>query len=186
MRTWGWIFCLLALPALASGQSLAETAQKERQRREKLHKEGVAARTVTDDDLSSAKGELANQPGAAESEAEKPAERKASESAGRSEDSARRAEENERKRKESYWRTRAAEARRRLAVAEARYRDLDRQIRIGQPLRYDENGRRTIYSQQQMKEMADEAEAELAEAKQALDDLLEAARHAGALPGWLR
>ncbi len=185
MRTWGWILCLLALPALASGQSLAETAQKEQKRREKLHKEGVAARTVTDDDLSSANGELANQPGAA-SEAEKPLEEKASGPAGRVKASPKRAEERERERKEDYWRARVAQARRRLAVAEARYRDLDRQIRIGQPLQYDENGRRVIYSQQQMKMMADAAEAELAEARKALDDLLEEARHAGALPGWLR
>jgi len=59
-------------------------------------------------------------------------------------------------------------------------------IRIGQPAMYDENGKRVIYSMQRMKSMADEAQAELEAAKQALDALLDEARRAGALPGWLR
>jgi hypothetical protein len=43
-----------------------------------------------------------------------------------------------------------------------------------------------MYSARQLKQMADRAQAELAEAQKALDDLLEQARRAGALPGWLR
>ena len=59
-------------------------------------------------------------------------------------------------------------------------------IRLGQPAKYDENGRRVIYSIHQMKAMADEAAAEIRQAQEALDDLLDEARRAGALPGWLR
>jgi hypothetical protein len=50
----------------------------------------------------------------------------------------------------------------------------------------DESGRVSILSPQQMKEMADRAEAEVAEAKKALDDLHEEARRARVPPGWLR
>jgi hypothetical protein len=51
---------------------------------------------------------------------------------------------------------------------------------------YDANGLRVIYSQQQMKVMADAAQIHIEAARKDLDDLLDQARRAGALPGWLR
>jgi hypothetical protein len=50
----------------------------------------------------------------------------------------------------------------------------------------DENGRRVIYSNQQLKAKADQAQAELAAAQGAMESLLDEARRKGALPGWLR
>jgi hypothetical protein len=183
MRSLGLALCLLALPALAVGQSLGEVARKERERREKLEKEGKAARTLTEEDLASAKGGLANEPDPSAGETEEPQRTprpsKARASRGRSAAPAAASQEE-------YWRGRVGQARNRVEQAERRYRSLDRMIRIGQPARYDENGKRVIHSQQRMKAMADEAEADLRDAEKALEDLLEEARKAGALPGWLR
>jgi hypothetical protein len=54
---------LLLLPALAWGQSLAEVAQKEKERRKQNEAKGVKARVVTEEDLKAGKGQLANDPG---------------------------------------------------------------------------------------------------------------------------
>src|ERR1700730_10205735 len=60
---WGGILvCLLALPALAGGQSLGEVAKKEHDRRDKLRKTGVSTRTFAEEDLATTKGRLANDP----------------------------------------------------------------------------------------------------------------------------
>jgi hypothetical protein len=187
VRAWGLTLLVLSLPALAMGQSLGEAARQERERREKLRREGPPARVVTDEDLKTTKGRLANEPNAAEAKA-------APDDAGRRKEEARRApaarridsSRTESEQKEAYWRARAGAARDRLRAAERRYMDLDRMIRFGQPEGHDENGRSYIYSQQRMKALADEAEAELATARKALEDLEAEARHAGALPGWLR
>jgi hypothetical protein len=163
---------LLALPALALGQSLAEAARKEKARRDEVRKTGPPTRVVTEEELKTTRGQPVPPESPAASKPPSPPPL----------DSSR----QERAQKEAYWRTRGAEARQRLAVAEQRYAELDRMIRIGQPARFDENGRRYIVSQQRMKVLADEAEAEVANAKKALEDLDDAARRAGALPGWLR
>jgi hypothetical protein len=59
-------------------------------------------------------------------------------------------------------------------------------IRIGQPARYDANGRRVMYSIHQLKQMADVAAAELASAQTALENVLEEGRRSSIPPGWLR
>jgi hypothetical protein len=186
MRTWGLVLCLLALPALALGQSLAEAARKERERREKLRKSGTAARTVTEEELASAKGQLANEPEKAPPATDAKAAETSGESGQPRKATPQPSEEQVRKAQEAQWRGRAAEARRRIDLAEARHLELQSQILFGQPEMMDESGRVTIHSPQQMKEMADQAEAEVAEAKKALDDLLEEARRARVPPGWLR
>jgi hypothetical protein len=183
-RTWGLALLVLALPALTLGQSLGQAARKERERRDRLRREGPPARVISEEDLKATKGRLANDADASESQAN-PEDEDHKDEARRPPAVPIDSSQVERE-KEAHWRARAAQARRRLAQAEARYRELDRMIRFGQPWTVDEDGIRRIYSQQRMKAFADEAEAEVAKARKALEDMEEEARHAGALPGWLR
>ncbi len=176
---------LLALPSLTLGQSLADAARKEKERRDQARRTGGPTRVIPEEELKTTKGHLANEPAPSESPADQSPEEKRTRASKPPSpppvDSS-----QEQKQKEAYWRTRSAEARPRLAAAEERYGDLDRMIRIGQPAMYDKNGRRYIVSQQRMKATADEAEAEVANAKKALEELEDEARRAWALPGWLR
>jgi hypothetical protein len=179
MKVWGMLLCLLALPALAGGQSLAEVARKERERREKLRKAGASARKVTEEDLAAPKGELANDPEA--TPAGKSAARPTSRTRSRAS-----AEAAAREKAETQWRGRAAKARARVEEAQRRYDRLNRWIRLGQPAKYTEDGQRVIYSARQLKKMADKAQADVEAAEQAFEDLREEARRAGVPPGWLR
>jgi hypothetical protein len=186
---WAVLAGALLVTTTASAQSLGDAAAKERERRDKVHANAPPSRTVTDEELASNKGKLANEPDPVPPQASEPV-------AIRSEDpeASGRAgsgipgfiEAQQPVKDESYWRARAAEAHNRIAMAQRRYDSLQRQILFGQPERYDESGQRVIYSIQTMKQKADAAEAELKAAQQALEDLDQEARRAGALPGWLR
>jgi len=190
MKPWAAWIGLLALAGLAGAQSLGDAARKERERRDKVRETQPSARTLTDDDLASTKGALANDPEAAPpqtTEAEEGGESSASGGPPTSRglrqavpDAVPPAGGEE------HWRARAAQARGRIAEAQRRNEAFQRMIRFGQPARYDETGRRVIFSVERMKEKADAAEAELRAAEKALEDLLEEGRKAGALPGWLR
>jgi hypothetical protein len=187
MKSWFALVGLLALAQLAGAQSLGDAARKERERREGLGKAGAAARTLTDADLASARGTLAT--GASESEEESAPDAEEPPQEGRPASKAPSREGPEAMapaRGEEYWRGRVNEAQARIEAARQRYDILQRMIVIGQPAQYNENGQRVIYSIYQMKEKADAAETELRAAEKALEDLFEEARHAGALPGWLR
>jgi len=178
MKVWGMLLCLFALPALAGGQSLAEIARKERERREKLRKAGASARKVTEEDLAAPKGELANDP--EKTPAAKPAARPTSRTRSRAN-----AEAAAREKAETQWRGRAAKAQARIDEAQLRCDKYERWIHLGQPAQY-QDGRRVAYSIHQLKKMADEAQADLKAAEEAFEDLREEARRAGVPPGWLR
>lgn len=182
---------LTVLPALAHGQSLADAARKENDRRDKLRKAGVSSRTFTEEDLATTKGRVANdsreQAGTRwEGDAAKRTAAAKSQPAAIGPEGASSNESGRAETKEQYWRARFAEARDRVENVRARNDQFQRMIRLGQPAHYDANGRRVIYSIHQMKAMADAAAAELASAEAALENLLEEGRRAGALPGWLR
>jgi hypothetical protein len=179
-RTWSGAVLVLALPALALGQSLGEAAKKERERRDKLRQGGAGARTLTEDDLATTKGALANDPKA------KAPESAAPEKGGRASGTSGEGAGDSSKSGEEYWRGRARAARGRVADAQRRCDAFQRMIRLGQPASFDENGRRVIYSVQQLKTMADAADSELLAAQAALEATLEEGRRAGAQPGWLR
>jgi hypothetical protein len=184
------VLCLLALPAFPAGQSMGDTARKERERRAKLKPAEAAAQPISEKDLAATTGRLANDPEETPSpsasasptgEASGPGfgaglGTQASDAGGpgASADA------------ETYWRRRVGQARGRVAEAQAKHDAMQRMVHLGQPAMYNEDGRRVMYSAQQLKQMADRAQAEVAEAQKALDDLLEQARRAGALPGWLR
>jgi hypothetical protein len=178
------VICLVVLPVVAAGQSLGEAAKKERERRDKLRRAGVTTRTLTEEDVATTKGRLANDPN------EQPAS-EAGDTA-KSEDGPVASaletvpEDAPSGRGEGYWRARVASARARVANVQHRHDTLQAIIRLGQPAAYDENGKRVIYSIHQLKAKADVAAAELASAQKALEAVLEDARRSGALPGWLR
>ncbi len=191
MSRWACIVAGLAiLPALVAGQSLGDAAKKENDRRDKLRKAGVTSRTLTEEDLATTKGRLANDPREqtgtrADGDGTK-REATASRRVVSAPDGALSGDSDRSDEKEQYWRGRAAEARARVEDAQRRNDALERMIRLGQPAHYDANGRRVIYSTHQMKSMADAAAAELASAQAALENVLEEGRRAGAQPGWLR
>lgn len=178
------LICLVALPALAGGQSLGEAAKKERDRRDKLRQAGVTTRTLTQEDVAATKGRLANdpneQPAASDGQTAKKVDRPVASAIETA------PEEVSSGTGEEYWRGRVASARARVRDAQLRHEAFQAIIRLGQPAAYDENGRRVIYSIHQLKVKADAAAAELASAQKTLESLLEEGRRSGALPGWLR
>jgi len=185
MNSWRALLCLLALPALAGAQSLGDTARKERDRREKLRQTGASSRELTEADLATTKGQLANDPNAEAAQTgsgEVSQKGRATTSGQQRTGSGAISSESG----EEYWRDQVAVARSRVAEADRRNLALQRQILFGQPVRYDANGKKVIYSIHTMKKRADAAAAELAAAKQELEDVLEEGRRAGAQPGWLR
>jgi len=181
-RSWRTLVCVIALATPAVGQSLGDAAKKERDRLEKLRAAGGNARTLTEHDLATTKGALANDP-------------KADKATGNTGEGSQRAagaplpnvpDPAPSKNGEEYWRSRVTAARGRVAAAQRRLDALQAMIRLGQPVRHDANGGLVIYSPTKMKEMADAAAAELTSAQTALDGVLEEGRRSGALPGWLR
>lgn len=181
MRSSIALLCMLVLSAPAGAQSLGDVARKERERRDKLGQTEAPSRTVTDEDLASNKGTLANDPRAAPAQTREGEDKEASDRERRPV-----TDTTPPANGEDYWRGRVAEARGRVEEARQRHDSLQLQIRIGQPAQYDANGGRVMYSLHQMKERADAVEAELRAAETALEDLYQEARRAGALPGWLR
>jgi hypothetical protein len=179
------LVCLVVLPPLTAGQSLGDAAKKERDRRDKV-REGVGSvRTLTEEDLATTKGTLANDPKAVPTKVDDGGSSKPDGGAATRGASAAAADEASSKNEER-WRRRAAEARARVAEAQRRSDALQRMIHLGQPAQYDENGRRVMYSIYQLKAMADRAAAELASAQTALENVLEDGRRSGVPPGWLR
>jgi len=185
VKSWSTLACLVALPALAGGQSLGDAAQKERDRRQKLREAGASARTLTEGDLATTRGRLANNPKEQTAKGED-GENLARAGRPTAAGPRRAGTEVTSSTTEGYWRGRVAEARARVAEGQRRNDALQRMIRFGQPAEYDANGRWVIHSIHSMKEMADAAAAELASAQAALENVFEEGRRSGALPGWLR
>jgi hypothetical protein len=185
LRSMAAVALLLAMPGLVSAESLAEAARREQARREKLKAQGTTTKVVTEAELAASKGDLVSTPASTTSRpASLPSMRTSPPGQGQS--GAREGATSAQDEAEAYWRERAASARGRLAQAEAVYAALDRQIRLGQPGRLDENGQVRMYSQAQLKRRADEAQVEVEAARKDLDRTLDEGRRAGALPGWLR
>jgi hypothetical protein len=180
-----WALVILSGAPLVRAQSLADAAQKERERREKAKAAGAPAKALTEDDLAQTKGKIANDPSQVAVRSPEPAlvggMRNASTAAPvgppRSPSVAQ---------GESYWRPLYVAAKMRLDEALTRQAYMQRVLHAGQPVQYDPSGRQIAYSLAQLKQMADDADAQVATAQKALDDLEEEGRRAGALPGWFR
>lgn len=194
------IACLLvlglSLPLLSEAQSLGSVAKKERERRDKNKKEGVASREFSEEEVFGEKEE--------EKEAEGEAVEKSDSSEETSEASSEEAaipgvsskleddgdrfekESRERRRSEAEWRSKAADARARIAAARERVRFFE-ELYLGPNDYYvDANGNKVIESLEQLQRLTREAKEELAAAEQSWKQMQEEARRTGIPPGWLR
>jgi hypothetical protein len=166
---------LAALPALASPQSLAEVAERDKARRRTSNS---SPRVFTNDDLSRTKGRLANDPGPsplATPEPRRPSPPpvplpgETSVGLGDPRDFAPPAARSELAVKEAFWRGEGQRRRTRVAQAQHEVRGAER---VSCPIT---RGR-----------LRKQAQEDLARAQESLADLEDDARRAGALPGWIR
>ncbi len=183
----------LALPSEA--QSLGNVAKKERERRDKNKKEGVASREFSEEEVFGEKeeekssedetgeeGESSEAPSAEATDAPIPG-------VGPTRDDGQEKfekESRERKRSEAEWRSRAADARARIAAARERVKYFE-ELYLGPNEYYvDANGNTVVESAEQLQRMTREAKADLAAAEHNWKKIQEDARKSGIPPGWLR
>ncbi len=184
------------LPALAWGQSLGDAARKERERREKNKKQGVAAREFSEKEIFGEDEE--NQEG--EEPAEGAGEGEAADGEQQSQrsvpsiDSDSKSQESEeleddrrdRRREEAEWRARFQQAKQRIVAAREQVQFL-KDLNLVPGERYvDVHGNTVIRSLEQLRRLVEVAEEEFSTAEQALLKLQADARRAGVPPGWSR
>ena len=181
---------IVLVPALASGQSLGEVAQKERERRQKLKASGASAEVVTDESLKANKGSLANDPGAAQASPPPPTEPGAAPAAGNA------AKPTPRPPapvppgapvvSEQEWRGRAVETRRRIAERQRRYDYVSTLRMRPDELFIGAGGQKVAASPENIQKAIAEAQLQLETAKRDLEDLQDEARRQNVPPGVLR
>jgi hypothetical protein len=186
----------LSLTLLSEAQSLGNVAKKERERRDKNKKEGVAAREFSEEEIF---GEAKEEEKASEEETVEETESESSDespseeavipgvSSTLEEDGDRYEKESrERRRSEAEWRSKASNARARIAEAQKRVRFFE-DLHLGPNEYYvDANGNKVIDSVDQLQRMTREAKEELVAAEQSWKQMQEEARRSGVPPGWLR
>jgi len=205
-RTACLVVVCLSLPLVSAGQSLGSVAKKERERRDKNKKEGVAAREFSEEEVFGEKEEEKasdGEPGESGKEAE-PIDASSGEANDANEakdavipgldpnledenDAERyERESRERKRSEAEWRSKASSARARIAAARDRVQFFEG-LHLGPNEYYvDENGRTVVESVEQLQQMTREAKEELAAAELDWKVIQDQARRGGIPPGWLR
>ncbi len=174
---------LSLVPGLAGGESLGAVAQKEKERRKQNEQAGVKSRVVTEEDLKSNKGQLANDPNQA-----KPAPVATAAKGGPSLLGAEppRAGGPDRAQQEAGWRARMAQARARLDEAKKDYEYLSGQYLTRGESFVDAQGRTVVASPEHLQMLVKRAKDAVDAAQMALDSLEESARRQGVPPGWLR
>ncbi len=190
----------LSLPLVATAQSLGSIAKKERERRDKNKKEGVAAREITEEEVSTANEE---EPAP---EAESGEEALAAEGVEDNDPSEAPSEEavipgvkpttpddvdpdkesRERKRSEAEWRSRATAARARIDSARERVRFYEELFLPPNGRYIDAHGNTVIDSLDHLQRLTREAKEELAAAEADWKRIQDEARRAGIPPGWIR
>jgi hypothetical protein len=170
--------CLWLLPALATGQTLAEAARKEKERRKRNQEAGVETRVITEKELKSAGGTLANDPG-------DPPTVVAGSTPG-AQEAAEGAELEDREDHEELWRKRAAQARSRVEEARQAHETLASLHLSPGDYFVDDQGKVVIRSLDHLRELIAKARAELDAAEKGLEQLEETARRSNVPAGWLR
>lgn len=177
-----------------AGQSLAEVARQAREERDKKEAKGQKpVRTYTNTDVEKLTGGKVSSVSTTDAgegtAAEGGSERAASSVGGEMTDVAGGSEGGEEK-GEEYWKQRMNDARLTQSRAQERIELLQLQARnvYGNFVAVDDPGQKALLQTQLQKLNADieKAQQEAAEAANALKDLKEEGRKAGALPGWLR
>jgi hypothetical protein len=181
MRVVPLLLALLTVPSFASAQSLGDAARKEELRRQKNKEQGVKAPVFDDTKIAPKKPAPSPTPSpgaslaAAAPAAAVSAERDPSD-----------AEAEERKQQEEIWRGRMTAARVKRDAARRRYDELTKLSLVPGESYIDHDGRIVIRNLEHLQELVARAKAELDTAEAAIDEIEDAARRAGALPGWLR
>lgn len=185
---------LVAGAALGRAQSLGDVAKREEEKKKKSGKPPATAKVYTDEDLKKAREagtsnvnflpENENIGASSASSSSDEEERVSGEEGG---GGRRNVARNER-----YWRRLATQRKQAVTHAEARIRELESRIaalrndmsptNVQDPNRLQTQGR----DLQQAQEELEAARRELEQARQALVDLEDEARRAGAMPGWVR
>jgi hypothetical protein len=184
-----WFFSSAALLLVATAtsipaQSLNDAAQKEKERRQKVREQsGGSSRVVTDEELKSNGGKLANGPSAA---SPSPSPRAGGGSLFQAPSQREAGDASARTNQESEWRSRARAAQARIERAQKAYEALRDMYLVNGEYYADKNGRPVVTSVEELQKLTAEAKAELEAAQKAFDDLQESARHQSVPPGWLR
>lgn len=172
----------MLLPSLVLGQSLGDAARKEKERRQKNEEAGVKTRVVTEDELLSGDGQLANDPdeeGMYEPAPDGSLARGAVSKADKA--------GVQRQSDETSWRDRKARAVARAESARKKH-EMYSEMWLAPAGEYYVNRKtgKRIDSVGELQKLTAAAKAELDAAQKALDDLEERARRANVPPGWLR
>ena len=195
-RTACLLLACLSFPLVCAGQSLGNVAKKERDRRDKNKKEGVAAREFSEEEVFGEKEEEKAPEGEAGEETE-PSDgpsSKADETAvipgvdPTLEDDGDRFEKEgrERQRGEAEWRSKVSNARARIVEARKAVQFFE-ELSLPPNSRYvDAHGNTVIDSVEHLQRLTREAKEELAAAELDLKQIQDDARRAGIPPGWLR
>jgi hypothetical protein len=182
-RTWV-TFVAVLLPVVASAQSLADAAAREKERRQRNAEADVKPRVVTDEDLKAGSGRLANDP-SKDSHYEHASPNSPS---GDSTTGASALDEGvSRAAAEASWRDRKAQAVAKVEAARRKHKIFSEMwlAPVGEYYVNQKTGER-IDGVGQLQGMTAAAKAELDTAEKELADLEETARRANVPPGWLR
>ena len=175
------VLVFFAWPLVAGAQGLGDASAKEKQRRQQT--KAPTAKTYTQE-------ELLTLPPLANGEAPPPGDAVAPRPDAPVTEGARPAsapdDETIRAREEDRWRSRVAGARARVEKARKQHETLAGMNLVPGYEYVDDRGRAVIRSVEELQKLTATAKAELGAAEKALDDLLEEARRANVLPGWLR
>jgi hypothetical protein len=186
---------LLSIPPVVFSQSLADLANKEKERRQQI---GAGSKVITNEDIrhsddTEPAADSANQPSEKPDSKEKEKDATEKDSAKKTPSNAKTPDADEpvdfQGRPESFWRESMADARKKVKDLENEANVLTLKLNDLQTQFYREDDgfkresiqreiQKTIYEQDQNKE-------NLAKAKDALQDLEKEARKSGALPGWI-
>jgi hypothetical protein len=173
------LLALATLPVPAFAQSLGDAARKEEARRKKNRDQGVKAPLFDDSKISK---KNASSPAPAAS----PATTAPTEPSESPTPDVGDAEAEQRKQQEELWRGRMTGARNQRDEAKKNH-DVLKALSLA-PLEsfVDEQGRTVVRDAEHLRQLIAEAKARWDAAEQAISDLEDSARRAGALPGWLR
>jgi hypothetical protein len=194
-RVTGLLVFALLLTGAASAQSLGAAARRERERREKNKKQGVAVREYSETDIfgeeedegEETEAEVFGEASADDvSESSSPLGSRIDIDLASEEANSHDAESRDRKVQEAEWRTRFQEARQRVALAREQKRILDGVHHVEGMKLVDDNGNVIVETLDQLRALVAEASRELIDAEKAAADLEEQARRAGVPPGWRR
>jgi len=181
MKRLGLVLAVLVLPVLASGQSMAAAAKKEKERRQKAEQANRGkAKTYSQESVVDAPP-LANDPNAPPA-----VSASAPESSGSASEGPASSDANPAASRDAEWSARINAARQRVSEARKEYEYWQKYTLVPGYVLAESSGRPVVFSIEELQARTRAARAKLDAAEAALADLLEQARKANVTPGALR